>query len=177
MGLFSETIARQLGGFLGKFLECDSKSLSLGVRTILRIRVQLDVRKPLKRRKKIVFAYGNHTYVSFKYEKLTLFCFYCGHLGYGDSFCHIRMLREEESIKLGWDLSFQAQSRRATAMFNVWLVESRDEGGLGSIVEKRGFGYEAEVDDRRGVGFKVDPMLGLNLEGNGSKVLDMDHDG
>ncbi|MBA0770678.1 hypothetical protein Gotri_019281 [Gossypium trilobum] len=125
MGLFSKTIARQLGEFLGKFLEYDSKSLIRG-------------------------------------------------LGYGDSFCHIRILRGEKPIKLGWDLSFQAQSRRATVVFSVWLVENRDEGGLGSIIEQRGFRYEAGVDDRRGVRFKVDPMLGLNLEGNGSKELGVD---
>ncbi|MBA0709588.1 hypothetical protein Golax_024615, partial [Gossypium laxum] len=88
MSLFSKTIERQLGEFLGKFLEYDSKSLIRGVRTFFRIRVQLD----------------------------------------------------EESIKLGWDLSLQAQSRRATAMFSVWLVESRDEGGLGSILSNEVLG-------------------------------------
>ncbi|MBA0694302.1 hypothetical protein Goari_004613 [Gossypium aridum] len=40
-----------------------------------------------------------------------------------DSFCQIRMLREEESIEMGWDLSIRAQSRRATAM-------SSDKGGF-----------------------------------------------
>ncbi|MBA0602303.1 hypothetical protein Gorai_002489, partial [Gossypium raimondii] len=32
LGLFSESIAKQLGDFIGKFLEYDSKSLSRGLR-------------------------------------------------------------------------------------------------------------------------------------------------
>ncbi|MBA0635427.1 hypothetical protein Godav_024387 [Gossypium davidsonii] len=51
-GLFSEFIAKELGDFIGKFMEYDSKILSRDVRTFLRIRVQLDVRRLLKQEKK-----------------------------------------------------------------------------------------------------------------------------
>lgn len=90
---------------MGTFLEYDSNITSWGVRSYLQIRVQLDVRVPLKRRKKIIFPNGGFTYVCFKYERLTLFCFYCGRLGHSDSFCQIRMVREEEPGMMGWDLS------------------------------------------------------------------------
>ncbi|KAA3479129.1 reverse transcriptase [Gossypium australe] len=51
VGFFSEILARQIGGFLEEFLEYDSSDLGKGWRTFMRIRVKLDVRKPLKRKK------------------------------------------------------------------------------------------------------------------------------
>ncbi|KAH1039341.1 hypothetical protein J1N35_041084 [Gossypium stocksii] len=58
MGLFLESTAKQLGNFVGEFLEYDSKSLSTGLRSFIWIRVLLDVRRPLKRRKMIMCMSG-----------------------------------------------------------------------------------------------------------------------
>lgn len=86
-----ELMVVQFGNFIGKFLEYDMKNLSTGYKNFLRIRVQIDVRQPLKTRKKIKLSESNFTYAKFKYEKLTLFCFLCGCLGHGDSFCPTRL--------------------------------------------------------------------------------------
>ncbi|MBA0847352.1 hypothetical protein Goshw_016695 [Gossypium schwendimanii] len=71
-------------------MEHDVSYLGKGSRNFMRIRVQIDIRRPLKRRKKISFG-GNCSYVTFKYERLSLFCFYYGKLGHNDSFCEERM--------------------------------------------------------------------------------------
>ncbi|MBA0879658.1 hypothetical protein Goshw_014120 [Gossypium schwendimanii] len=63
------------------------------------------------------------SYVRFKYERLTLFCFYCGRLGHSDSFCEVKMEAGMEIAKMGWNLSLRAQSRRAQVMGSVWLRE------------------------------------------------------
>lgn len=47
----------------------------------MRIRVVVDVRVPLKKRKKLMTPSGKFFYAKFKYEKLTLFCFLYGRLG------------------------------------------------------------------------------------------------
>lgn len=52
-GLMSESLARQFGDFLGKFLDYDTSILVLGPKTYMRIRVSLDVAAPLKCKKKI----------------------------------------------------------------------------------------------------------------------------
>ncbi|MFQ6647702.1 hypothetical protein Gotur_021921 [Gossypium turneri] len=62
----------------------------------------------------------------FKYERLTLCCFYCGRLGHNDSFCEAKMEARVEIDEMGWDFSLHAQSRRAQAMNSAWL---REEGG------------------------------------------------
>ena len=58
-------VGEQLGNFLGKFLDYDDSN-NLGVwRTYMRIRVLLDVRVPLKRKKKISMENGDWAIYSF----------------------------------------------------------------------------------------------------------------
>ncbi|MBA0818690.1 hypothetical protein Gohar_021848 [Gossypium harknessii] len=122
---FSDILAVQLGNFLGNFMEHDVSSLGKRNRNFMRIRVQIDIRRPLKRRKKISFG-GKCSYVNFKYERLSLFCFYCGRLGHNDSFCEERLNLGVEIAEMGWDLSLRAQSRRSLAMNSIWLREEGD---------------------------------------------------
>lgn len=79
IGLYSENLATQMGNFLGNFLEYDVANLGKENRNFMRIRVQIDVRHPLKRRKQILYG-ERRSYVTFKYERLSLFCFFCGRL-------------------------------------------------------------------------------------------------
>lgn len=44
----------------------------------MRIRVSMDVRKPLKRMMKLKKAGGEWIWIDFKYERLNIFCFTCG---------------------------------------------------------------------------------------------------
>ncbi|KAL1163005.1 hypothetical protein V6Z11_A07G239200 [Gossypium hirsutum] len=68
---------------------------------------------------------GSCTYVKFKYERLSLFCFYCGRLGHNDSYFEANMALGIEIAELGWDLSLRAQSQMALSMNSVWLREER----------------------------------------------------
>ncbi|MBA0786616.1 hypothetical protein Gotri_027029 [Gossypium trilobum] len=67
----------------------------------MRIRVCTDIRLPLKRKKILMFSPGNIGYVHFKYERMTLFCFFCGKLGRNDSFCEERMSLGFEVAEMG----------------------------------------------------------------------------
>lgn len=57
-GLMTEEVGRQLGNFFGAFLEYDHKNNTSIWRECMRIKVKLDVRKPLKRKKKILKRNG-----------------------------------------------------------------------------------------------------------------------
>ncbi|XP_040932119.1 uncharacterized protein [Gossypium hirsutum] len=124
IGLFFESLAVQMGNFLGVFLKYDGSNLGKENRNFMRIRVQIDVRRPLKRKKQILFS-GRRSYVTFKYERLSLFCFFCGRLGHSDSFCETKMALWVEVVEMGWDLSLRAQTRRMLVMNSIWL---RDDG-------------------------------------------------
>ncbi|KAK5803055.1 hypothetical protein PVK06_030695 [Gossypium arboreum] len=71
-------------------MEYDRSSLGKENRNFTRIRAQIDICHPLKRKKQVMFS-GKCSYVKFKHEILTLFCFYCGRLGQSDSFCEAKV--------------------------------------------------------------------------------------
>ncbi|MBA0603910.1 hypothetical protein Gorai_008537 [Gossypium raimondii] len=165
IGLFFEKLAVQLGNFLDAFLEYDTLNLGKENRNYMRVRVQLDVRKPLKRKKQVL-CNGVRSYVMFKYERLSLFCFYCGRLGHNDSFCEIKMMARADTEELGWDLSLRAQSRRALSMNSIWLREDEVGKGIGRWGENRSdeSGHRDGSTEARG-GKIIDPILGFSIEG------------
>ncbi|KAL4361617.1 hypothetical protein GQ457_04G018150 [Hibiscus cannabinus] len=81
-GLVSEVMARLFGNFIGEFVKYDSKRVIIGRKQFLRVKVILNVNYLLKRKKKIDLEKVHTTYARFQYEKVTLFCFICGKLGY-----------------------------------------------------------------------------------------------
>ncbi|KAG8499292.1 hypothetical protein CXB51_005801 [Gossypium anomalum] len=172
VGLFSENLVIQIGNFIGVFLEYDGYNLGKENRTFMRIRVQIDVRHPLKRKKQILFCW-RRSYVNFKYERLSLFCFYCGRLGHNDSFCEAKMMLGVEAADMGWDLTLRAQSRRARDMNSIWLREVGDDKVDGN--DSNGLlGHEIwRAKNRKSCGRKVDPILVFNIEGESSTFGEM----
>ncbi|CAN0899447.1 hypothetical protein LINGRAHAP2_LOCUS20283 [Linum grandiflorum] len=53
----------------------------------MRIQVELDVRHPLKRTKKVRLHRDISALCKFRYERLQSFCFICGILGHTDKYC------------------------------------------------------------------------------------------
>ncbi|CAJ2671908.1 unnamed protein product [Trifolium pratense] len=78
--LRSEGMAKKLGNILGTFEEMDMKDCNR-MGKFLRIRVSMDLRKPLKRGSKLSFQ-GKDIWVDYKYERLPNFCFACGRIGH-----------------------------------------------------------------------------------------------
>ncbi|PPD83284.1 hypothetical protein GOBAR_DD19782 [Gossypium barbadense] len=170
LGLFSRSLAMLLGNFIGVFLEYDASNLRKENRNFMRVRVQIDVRKPI-RRKKQVMSNGVCSYIKFKYEKLSLFCFFCGRLGHNDSYCETKMTLGSDPIEMGWDLSLRAPSLRALSMNSIWLREE-DEGGKGGGWMENRF---RKMSSRNGISKdnkrnSLDPILGFNLEGRGTTM-------
>ncbi|XP_019160710.1 PREDICTED: uncharacterized protein LOC109157264 [Ipomoea nil] len=85
-GYTADPILEQIGNYVGKFLKLDTVNTGLG-RSFFRIRAALDVRKPIKRRMKLIPRDGMWSWILFKYQRLHRFYFYCGMLGHIDRFC------------------------------------------------------------------------------------------
>ena len=77
------------------------------------IRVLLDVKEHLKRRKKIRMENGAWAMISFKYERLGTLCFLCGKLGHSDRLCPLQFRARGEVWE--WGLGQKAPVRRARA--------------------------------------------------------------
>ncbi|KAH1106571.1 hypothetical protein J1N35_010339 [Gossypium stocksii] len=128
------------------------------------VRVKLDVRNPLKRRKKFGLPQKEQVYIRFQYEKLSMFCFLCCRLGHNGSFCRIRIVqgKKETEMDMGRDISLMPMPRRASTVTSCWL---REEGvgnpNASSLQWQKGSG----VRDFLNQDFRQRIHLGLNLEG------------
>ncbi|MBA0601165.1 hypothetical protein Gorai_004351, partial [Gossypium raimondii] len=64
-----------------------------------RLKINLNVHKPLRRGVFVSSDNRNQWWISFKYEKLPLFCFGCGRMGHGLLECSVLSTAEKSNIK------------------------------------------------------------------------------
>lgn len=76
--------------YIREFLDYDENNDSGLWHEYVRIRVRINVSKHLKKDRRVRKAGGDWLTVSFKYEKLGMFCFLCGLIGHSDQFCDQR---------------------------------------------------------------------------------------
>lgn len=74
----------------------------LPVRNLLEIKVEFDVSMPLKIGFLFPCPFGNPVKISFKYEKLSNFCYHCGRIGHSINSCGD--LESLSDVKYGPDL-------------------------------------------------------------------------
>ncbi|XP_059446486.1 uncharacterized protein LOC132178037 [Corylus avellana] len=103
----------KIGESLGNLEEVDVAGDGAGWGRCLRIRVSIDITKPLDRGRALELG-GKSTWVPFKYEKLPLFCFSCGRIVHGDQGCPVRrptrLSTVEETKK--WGVCLRADDPR-----------------------------------------------------------------
>jgi hypothetical protein len=84
-----------IGASLGEVEAVEANGDGIGWGKYLRIKVSIDLQKPLERGRALKFR-GKSTWVSFKYEKLPKFCFGCGRICHGDGGCTAEL---DEGVK------------------------------------------------------------------------------
>lgn len=127
VGYMSEVVGKQLGNFFGTFLEYDANNNSSIWREFMRLKIRMDVRKPLRRKKKICKRDKTEVIVHCKYERLGDLCFICGLLTHTERFCKKKFAGEGSVVSREWGAWLRAQSRRSGGgNRSKWL---REEGG------------------------------------------------
>jgi hypothetical protein len=124
-GLMKERVGKSLGNYIGSFLEYDKNNNSSFWRQYMRIKVKVDVRKPLKKDTKVMNMAGEWCTVNFKYEKLGVFCFVCGILGHAENKCEVRFEMENDDGVRGWSREIRADPphRAGGRLTSRWLRE------------------------------------------------------
>lgn len=162
MGYMMESVGKQLGNFFGEFLEYDSKNNTSIWRDCMRIRIRLDIRKPIKRKKKIVKKDGTELMVVCKYERLGEFCFSCGMVTHTDRFCRANANKDGDDGVKEWGSWLRAPPRKVAGQTqSKWLRAENDDtwedriGGdsnkqhqSGGKSEKKGKEIRKESDHR-----------------------------
>lgn len=130
----SEIVGKQLGNFIGKFIEYDTNNNAVAWRSYMRLCVAIDVRNPLKRCKKIRKQGGDWFVVNFKYERLNSFCFLCGRLGHTERFCDTLFISAGGEIKREWGAWLRAPDRRNSNLGgDRWLRDDNVRGDVGDF--------------------------------------------
>lgn len=126
-GFMTEAVGRQLGNFFGQYLEYDQKNNEGIWREYMRLKISLDVRKPLKRKKKITRRNGTEFMVTCKYERLGEFCFSCGLVSHTERFCRRSLDKRGDEASKEWGNWLRAPPRRAAGQSkSKWLREEGD---------------------------------------------------
>ncbi|CAL5385543.1 unnamed protein product [Camellia sinensis] len=89
--LMNKKVGQIVGNAVGQFLDMDYEDGGIAWGRTMRIRVALDVRKPLRRGMKLALSSVEPIWVDFKYERLPIYCYFCGRLGHSDRECDAKL--------------------------------------------------------------------------------------
>ena len=83
----TKTVGMSIGATLGEVEKVDANGSGFRLGSFLRIRVQLDITKPLCRGRKVRLGEHGMKWVEFKYERLPIFCYLCGMIDHDERDC------------------------------------------------------------------------------------------
>lgn len=107
----SEIIVQSKDNFMRMFVKTDPVNMNGMWKSYLRVRVTMDIRKPLKRRMKLKYEGGNWNWINFKYERLSKFCFVYGLLGYSDRDYEVVYVNPDKTIDKAYRVWLRAPSK------------------------------------------------------------------
>jgi len=86
LGCMNREVGFQIGSTLGKVEDVAVVEDDVGWGRYVRVKVAINLYQPLERGRTLP-VFGNSCWVSFKYEKLPVFCFRCGRIIHGPKGC------------------------------------------------------------------------------------------
>lgn len=149
VGCMSEKIIKEVGNFIGTHIESCSKNFSGGWKEYMRVRVRIDLEKPLKRRMKIRKSGNDWQWIIFKYENVPTFYFICGVLGHSEKFCSKLFDTPENEITKPYGAWMRAPFRRQAKLIGAkWLrtgIEDDDRREQSELRERHNGRSESSV--------------------------------
>ena len=97
----TEKVRMEIGNRLGCFIEVDKRSWQYDQAKFMRVKVDLPIDKPLRRGGHITNTEGERTWVTFKYERLPIFCFVCGVMRHDNKHCLLKIDKQNATPSYG----------------------------------------------------------------------------
>ena len=132
MRMQTKEVAEKIAGQLGLIEKVDVGSRGFSLGKYLRLRVSIDILKPLSRGRVVRMGATKKGWVDFRYERLPIFCYWCGKL---DHYDRDYLLSTESNESLEFDRRKYGSWLRADSekLQRPQLAEvpSRKKGGEG----------------------------------------------
>lgn len=145
--MLTEKIMQSIRNSVGTFVKMDPTTLNGLWKQYIRIRVTMDIKKPLKRRMKLKREGGSSSWINFKYERLSMFCFVCGRLGHSDRDCEIVYANPEKIVEWAYGVWLRAPTKntRMQKMGSKWLRNGPDGVRSWQVGNNHGGGVDVAV--------------------------------
>lgn len=121
-----DDILHQIGNRFGEVIEID-KNTTFGIARSIRIKVILDLTKPVKKGTKLRIGTAEACWILVTYERLPSFCYWCGMFGHTSKDCE--QLNDEEN-RLGKISESQmpfGEFLKASPMKHIQVVADRGQ--------------------------------------------------
>lgn len=128
VGFMSMRIIKEVANFIGAFVKsCPSNFVGVW-HEYMRVRVTIDLSRPLKRKMKIRKAGNEDFWINFKNENVPMFCFICGIIGHSKKICERLFEISEQEIVKPYGPWMRAPFRRQIKLVGAkWLRNGVNE--------------------------------------------------
>ena len=109
----TKEVGVQIGNTLGEMEEVDIPTRGNILGKCIRVRVKIDITQPLCCGRLVKFGGPSLTWVSFRYERLPIFCYWCGKLNHDERDCGV------------WIFS-KGSLQQKDQQYGAWLRASHD---------------------------------------------------
>ncbi|XP_030485436.2 uncharacterized protein LOC115702118 [Cannabis sativa] len=125
VGFRSDRVLQGVGAYIGQYVSSCPKNFAGIWRDYFRVRVLINVEKPLKRRMRIYKNKVEWFWANFKYERVPTFCFICGIIGHSERFCHRLFEESANTIAKPYGMFMKAPDRRQSKQIGArWLRDN-----------------------------------------------------
>ena len=143
----SSKVAAEIGSRLGEVVEVEKRKVKEGQNLFMRVKVAVPISKPLRQGGFIGGSNEQRSWVSYKYERLPLFCHFCGLLGHDLKHCAEYYARSKNGGEVlcqygEWMKSVGSWSRSPVRMGSNKHSSDRTEGRAGEVNLKRAVAVE-----------------------------------
>lgn len=182
-GFVSETVLKTIGDSFGCYIKSDPTNFNNIWKDHLRIRVTMNITKPLKRRMKLKRDASNWNWINFKYERLGSFCFVCGKIGHSDRDCNVVYANPDKPVERAYGVWLRAPNRSNKIGAGArWLrnnnagVNQKEAGNTNPVASNSSHGDGGkdpkfmEVDDMAREIRGTDEAVGIVLRDKGVMI-------
>nr|POF23150.1 uncharacterized protein CFP56_63612 [Quercus suber] len=161
---------RDIGSKIGRVLEVDKIAVLADQAKFLRVRVEVQIDKPLRRGGYVKNVEGGRFWVDFRYEKLPTFYYRCGILGHDKKHCQASSLEQSAGKQYGEWLKASGGMKGGDEKGKLKQQSVEERGGSVAMAVEEEHGSEMEAVSQRSQGAE----LGRGAEAEGDSVIVME---